>query len=126
MTKRSRQWAAVAATWLALCGPAAAGAPEGILFSADAKVPPAVRAFAWRVIETRCDFQAHELAQRSFWAYDARTRDVDGTLVYSIRVLSELPWKKSDPPVTLDMVLADDGGRLVLTGLRSSFIRCRA
>jgi hypothetical protein len=96
----------------------------GILFAAGSKVPPSVRAFAWHVIETRCDFQSHELQQRSFWAYDTRARTVDGAVVYSMSILSELSWKKSEPPVTLDIAVADDGGRLRLRGLTSSLIRC--
>ena len=95
-----------------------------ILFAAGSKVPPSVRAFAWHVIETRCDFQSHELQQRSFWAYDTHARMVGGAVVYSMRILSELSWKKTEPPMTLDIAVADDGGRLRLTSLTSSFIRC--
>jgi len=96
----------------------------GILFAPDANIPPAVQAFAWRVIATRCDFQRHELEQRSFWAYDAHTRNVDGAVVYSIGILSELTWKRTAPPATLEIVLAQDGDRLRLRSLTSSFIRC--
>jgi len=96
----------------------------GIQFAADANIPPAVQAFAWRVIATRCDFQRHELEQRSFWAYDARTRNVEGVVVYSIGIVSDLTWKRTEPPAMLQIVLAEEGGRLRLTGLTSSFIRC--
>jgi hypothetical protein len=57
-----------------------------------------VQAFAWRVIETRCNYQAYELDQRSFWAYDTRVSSADGGVVYSISVVSDLTWKKTDPP----------------------------
>lgn len=98
----------------------------GILFSTDSHVPLPVQAFAWRVIEAGCSFQRHELGQRSFWAHDARARRVDGTVVYSIDILSELTWQRSDPPVQVAMVVVDDGERLRLADLRSTFITCTA
>jgi hypothetical protein len=108
----------------ALTGFTAVSAGGAILFAADADVPPTVRAFAWRVIETRCNFQRHELGQHWFWAHDARTSTVDGGAVYSIKIVSELPWRKTDPPAILEMVLADDGRGLRLTALDSAFITC--
>ena len=108
----------------ALAGFAMASTGGGILFPADASVPLTVRAFAWRVIETRCNFQRHELGQRSFWAHDVRTSRVDGTVAYSIRVLSDLDWKKTEPPATVEMVVVDDGGRLRLASLNATFAVC--
>jgi hypothetical protein len=115
----------LAAVFLVLGGFMVAPTAGEILFAADANVPPAVRAFAWRAIETGCDFQRHEREQRSFWAHAARVRSLDGVVFYSIRILSDVPWKKTEPPALLEIDLADDGGRLRLTGLTSSFIRCR-
>jgi hypothetical protein len=109
-----------------LCALAGFGpGPSGsrILFARDPPVPRSVQAFAWRVIETRCDYQAYEREQRSFWAYDTRVSRAGGGVVYSISVLSELAWKKTDPPATIEMVVVDDGG-LRLAALRSSFIVC--
>ena len=110
--------------FLTMSGFTSTPAAGGILFAADANIPPAVQAFAWRVIVSRCDFQRHELEQRSFWAYDAQTRNIDGAVVYSIGILSELTGKRTEPPATLEIALAEDGDRLRLTGLTSSFIRC--
>jgi hypothetical protein len=70
----------------------------GILFARDTTVPPSVQEFAWRVIEKRCSYQSHERGQRSFWAYEARTRRVAADIVYSISILSEVMWKKTEPP----------------------------
>ena len=42
-----------------------------ILFASGTDVPRTVQEFAWRVIETRCNFYGSELGERSFWAYDA-------------------------------------------------------
>jgi len=93
--------------FLAASGFTVTPAGGGILFAANSNVPPAVRDFAWRVIETRCEFQRHEVDQRSFWAYDARTRNVGSAVVYSIRILSELTWKKTEPPATFEVVVAN-------------------
>jgi hypothetical protein len=82
-----------------------------------------VREFAWRVIETRCNYQPYERTERSFWAYDAKARSVGGSVVYSISILSELMWKKTDPPAVIEMTVVDDG-RIRLTALNSSFVVC--
>jgi hypothetical protein len=95
----------------------------GILFAAGAGVPRPVEQFAWRVIETRCHYQPYELGQRSFWAYDTRARRVGAALVYSIKILSEVPWEKTEPPAEIEMTIEDEGG-LRLTALTSSFIDC--
>jgi hypothetical protein len=110
------------ALW-ALAGFTAAPVESRILFAADTAVPGPVQELAWRVIETRCNYQSHERWQRSFWAYDARARRVDGGTVYSIEILSDLTWKKTEPPAIIAMTLVDDG-RLRLTALRSWFIAC--
>ena len=106
---------------LAGFGPTPVG--SRILFARDTPVPRSVQAFAWRVIETRCDYQAYEREQRSFWAYDTRVSSADGGVVYSISVVSELTWKKTDPPAIIEMVVVDEGG-LRLAALRSSFVVC--
>ena len=111
-----------------LCATAGfAPGPTGsrILFAGGSAVPHSVRAFAWRVIETRCSYQAHEREQRSFWAYDTRARRVGAEVVYSIHIVSELSWKKSEPPAFIDMTVVDDGD-VRLTALRSTFIACAA
>ena len=75
------------------------------------------------MIETRCNYQSFELEHRSFWAYDARATRVDAAVVYSIKILSDVPWKKTEPPALIDMTVVDDGG-VRLTALKSSFITC--
>jgi hypothetical protein len=112
-----------ALTLCALAGFTPAPVESRILFGGDTVVPRPVQDFAWRVIETRCNYQSHERWQRSFWAYDARARRVDGGIVYSIEILSDLAWKKTEPPAVIAMTLVDDG-RLHLTSLKSSFITC--
>ena len=97
--------------------------PPGILFPRDSGVPRPVQAFAWRVIETHCNYQSYEREQRSFWAYDTRASRVDGGVAYSIGVLSELAWKKKEPPALIEMTIVDDGG-LRLTALKSTFVVC--
>ena len=94
-----------------------------ILFASGTDVPRTVQEFAWRVIETRCNFFGSELDQRSFWAYDARARRVDAAVVYSIKILSDVTWRKREPPVFIEMTVLDDGG-MRLTALKSSFITC--
>jgi len=94
-----------------------------ILFPRNAPVPPAVQEFAWRVIETRCNYQSYERERRSFWAYDAQARRVDAGVVYSISILSELPWRKTEPPAVIEMTIVDDG-QMRLTALKSSFVVC--
>jgi hypothetical protein len=111
---------------LILCAlPALAAGPVDarLLFARDAAVPPPVRAFAWRVIETRCNYQAYEREQRLFWAYDAQARGTGTGVVYSLNILSELPWRKAEPPALIEMIIVDDGS-LRLTALKSSFVTC--
>ena len=118
----------VASVALIICaspGLAAARGESPILFARGSGVPPPVQAFAWRVIETRCDYQSHERLERSFWAHRAQARAVDGGVAYSIDILSEKPWKKTEPPGLIEMTIVDDGG-LRLTDLKSSFINCEA
>ncbi len=107
----------------ALAGFTVAPIDNRILFAVDTSVPRTVQEFAWRVIETRCNYQPYELGQRSFWAYDARARRVDDAVVYSIKILSEVTWKKTEPPAVIEMSVVDDG-RVRLTALKSSFIAC--
>ena len=108
-----------------LGGFAAARVESRIQFAGDTTVPRSVQGFAWRVIETHCNYQPFELEQRSFWAYSAQARRGDAGIVYSIDVLSELPWKKTEPPAIIQMTVIDDG-RMRLTALKSSFVVCEA
>jgi hypothetical protein len=103
-------------------GPAASTEPK-ILFTRGTDVPRPVQEFAWRVIETRCAYQLYERQQRSFWAYDVHARKVDIGVVYSLSIVSELPWKKTEPPAFIEMTIVDDG-RLQLASLKSSSIPC--
>ena len=107
----------------ALVGFAAAPVESRIQFPGNSTVPRAVQEFAWRVIETRCNYQAYEYQERSFWAYAVKTRKAGPGVIYSISILSDLPWKKTDPPATIEMTVVDDGG-LRLTALKSSFVVC--
>ena len=102
-----------------------ATAPIGsrILFAGGSRVPPAVQAFAWQVIETRCNYQRYEREQRSFWAYDVRIRRTGTDVIYSINILSDLAWEKTDPPAIIEMTVVDDWG-VRLTTLRSSLVLC--
>ena len=102
---------------------AAAPIESKILFARDTVVPRSVQQFAWRVIETRCNYQAYERQQRSFWAYDARARRIDTGIAYSISILSDLSWKKTDPPAIIEITIVDDGG-LQLSALNASFVVC--
>jgi hypothetical protein len=88
-------------------------------------VPRPVQEFAWRVIETRCDYSSYEREQRSFWAYDARVQGLGTGVAYSLAILSELPWRKAQPAALIEMTIVDDG-RLRLTALKSSFVVCRS
>ena len=106
-----------------LAGFAAVPSDSRILFTRDTAVPPSVQEFAWRVIETRCNYQRYERDQRSFWAYDAQARKVDAGVAYSINILSELTRKSTEPPAVIEMTIVDDG-RLRLTALKSSFVVC--
>ena len=118
-----RRVASLVPTLCALAGFAAAPTDSRILFAGDGLVPRPVQVFAWRVIETRCNYQRHEREQRSFWAFDAKATRLGGSVIYSISILSELAWKKTDPPAIIEMTVVDDGG-LRLTALRSSFVVC--
>ena len=118
-----RRIAGLSAILCALAGFGHAPVGSRILFAGDPPVPPSVQAFAWRVIETRCNYQAYERTQRSFWAYHTRVSSADGGVVYSISVVSDLTWKKTDPPAIIEMAVVDDGG-LRLEALRSSFVVC--
>jgi hypothetical protein len=102
-----------------------AGVPTDsrILFARNTDVPRPVQEFAWRVIETHCAYQSYERRQRSFWAYEAHTRKTDVGVVYSIRIVSDLTWKKTQPSAFIAMTIVDNG-RLQLTSLKSSFIAC--
>ena len=96
-----------------------------ILFPRDTPVPPSVQAFAWRVIETHCNYLGYEREQRSFWAYDTRATTVSDETVYSIRILSELSWKKTEPPASIDMTVALRDGQMRLAALTSTFVVCK-
>ncbi len=109
-----------------LCGPAGSPAvalDSPILFARGAPVPKAVQQFAWWVIEERCDYQSWERAQRSFWAYDTSARAQDEGTVYSIRILSDVAWKKTEPTAYIDMTIVADR-QIRLTALTSSIIGC--
>jgi hypothetical protein len=96
-----------------------------ILFPRDTPVPPAVQVFARQVIETRCNYLGYEREQRSFWAYETRATTVSAETVYSIRILSDLPWKKTEPPATIDMAVALQDGQIRLATLTSTFVVCK-
>ena len=98
-------------------------ADADILFAGDTAVPASVQHFAWRVIETRCNYLPYEREQRSFWAYRTRATTAGATAVYAISVLSDVTWKKTHPPAVIDMTIVDDG-RLRVTFLKSSFVDC--
>lgn len=108
----------------ALAGLAHASVGSRILFARGTAVPRPVQEFAWHVVETRCGYQAYEREQRSFFAYDARAVQTGAGVVYSIHILADLSWKKSEPPALIEMTVVDDGS-LRLTALRSSFVVCR-
>jgi hypothetical protein len=105
-------------------GFAAVTTDSPIMFARDSAVPRPVQEFAWRVIETRCDYQGYERGQRTFWAYRTQAQKLDTGLAYSIEILSERSWKKSEPPATIQMTILDDG-RLHVIGLSSTFVGCR-
>jgi hypothetical protein len=102
---------------------AAAPSTSRILFTRDTIVPRSVQQFAWQVIETRCNYHAYERQQRSFWAYGAQARRIDMGVAYSISILSDLSWKKTDPPAIIEMTIVDDG-RLQVKALSASFVVC--
>jgi len=96
-----------------------------ILFVGGTDVPGPVQEFAWRVVETHCNYQRYELEQRSFWAYDTRVTKVDGAVAYTIKIISELAWQKSEPPALIEMTIVRDDG-LRITALKSTFVGCAA
>jgi len=114
-----------AALLCASAGSPAVALDSPILFARGAPVPTAVRQFAWRVIEERCDYQSWERSQRSFWAYDTRARALDEGTVYSIRILSDVAWKKAEPTAYIEMTIVADH-QIRLTALTSSFHRLLA
>jgi hypothetical protein len=118
-----RRMATLALIVCALAGFATAPTDARILFTIGTDVPRSVQEFAWLVIETRCNFQQYELSQRSFWAYDARASRVDAAVLYSIKIISDVTWRKREPPAFIEMTILDDGA-LRLTALKSSFITC--
>jgi len=107
----------------ALVGLSATPARADFMFARDSAVPSTVRDFAWRAIETRCDYQQHERTQRSFWVYRARLGRDGGATVYSIQIVSDVPWRKTAPSAFIEMTVVDDG-RLRLAALTSTFITC--
>jgi hypothetical protein len=113
----------LAAMLCALAGFSAVGSDPPILFSRDAPVPRSVQHFAGRAIAERCNYQSYERAQRSFWAYHSRARAVDRDVTYSISIVSERMWNKTELAAYIQMTIVDDG-QLRLTALTSSFIRC--
>jgi hypothetical protein len=44
-------------------------------------------------------------------------------VAYSLRILSEVPWRKTEPTAVIEMTIVDDG-LLRLTALRSTFVTC--
>jgi hypothetical protein len=107
----------------ALTAVATAPADARIMFARASAVPVPVREFAWRVIETRCNYQSHERGYRSFWAYEASARASDASIVYSISVLSDVPWRKAEPPALIQLTILHQG-EIELIGLKSSFVTC--
>jgi hypothetical protein len=121
-----RRIVSLAPVLLTLAAVAPASAGSRILFAGDTLVPRSVQEFAWHVIETRCQYQANERDLRSFWAHRTGATSAGAGITYSIAVLSDLAWKKTEPPATIEMTVVDDGGRLRLTALTSSFVVCAA
>jgi hypothetical protein len=115
--------ALVAGVLFALAASPAAGLDSRLLFARGAPVPPAVQQFAWRVIEERCQYQSFERRQRSFWAYEASAHAAQEGTVYSIRIVSDVAWKKTEPSAYIEMTIVADGG-LRLTALESSLVAC--
>jgi hypothetical protein len=115
----------VVAVFWALVGFVPAPVDSQIEFPGNTTVPRAVQQFAWRVIETRCNYQSYEREQRSFWAYNVETSKSGTGVAYSIHVVSDLRWKKTNPPSTIDMTVVDDGS-IRLTSLKSKFVVCES
>ena len=107
----------------ALAGSTAIASDSKLMFAGGTAVPAVVQQFAWRVIEERCRYQWFERRQRAFWAYDAEARETNEGTVYSIKIVSEVTWKKTEPSSYIEMVIVADG-QLRLTALRSSSIEC--
>jgi hypothetical protein len=124
--RRTRARRLVSLALIACAGAVSGPSPgdSGVLFARDAAVPHSVREFAWRVIETRCNYQGYERGQRTFWAYHTRVTKLETGVAYSIEILSERGWDKSEPPATIQLAILYDG-RLHLTGLTSTFVSCR-
>jgi hypothetical protein len=119
----ARQVGSLGALLCASAGFAAAPTDSRITFTANTPVPRPVQEFAWRVIETRCNYQSYEREQRSFFAYDARATRVGAGVVYSISIRADATWRRIEPPTFIEMTVIDDG-TLRLTALRSSFAVC--
>jgi hypothetical protein len=114
----------LAVLWVSV-GFAHASVDSRIEFPGNTAVPRAVQEFAWRVIKTRCNYQSYEHDQRSFWAYNVKTSRSGTGVAYSIHVVSDLRWKKTDPLSTIDMTVVDDGS-IRLTSLKSTFVVCES
>jgi hypothetical protein len=114
----------LAVFWVSV-GIAHAPVDSQIEYPGNTAVPRAVQKFAWRVIKTRCNYQSYERDQRSFWAYNVKTSRSGTGVAYSIHVVSDLRWKKTDPPSTIDMTVVDDGS-IRLTSLKSTFVVCES
>jgi len=123
VSKVARRIVSLALTPCALAGFSATPVDSRILFARDSNVPRPVQQFAWRVIETRCNYQRYELEQRRFWAYDAEATKLDAGVAWSIKILSELAWEKTQPPATIEMTIETDGD-IRLTALKSWFVVC--
>ena len=65
-------------------GFAAVTTDSPIMFARDSAVPRPVQEFAWRVIETRCNYQGYERGQRTFWAYHTQAQKLDAGLALSL------------------------------------------
>ena len=65
----------------------------------------------------------YERQQRSFWAFDARAQNIETGVAYSISLMSELAWKKTDPLAIIAMTIFDNR-HLQLTALGASFVVC--
>jgi hypothetical protein len=52
-----------------------------------------------------------------------RARSAGSGIIYSINILSDLTWNKTEPPAMIKMTLIDDGG-MQLMALDSSFVVC--
>ena len=107
----------------ALVASSAGSVDAQIAVARGSVVPQSIREFAWRVIETRCDYASYERGQRSFWAYDVRARKIDTAIVYSIGIVADVTWRKPEPSAFIEMTIVDDGG-IRLIALKSSFIHC--